>query len=80
MHISEFVAHLSRPELPGTVDVMELFGGDGGVGKLCSRRRPRRGENVDLVIGYDLTNEEHASNVMLAFGVETPVLPTLDMW
>lgn len=39
------------------MNVCELFGGGGGVGKLCIPRRPRCGRNFDIVIGVDLTNE-----------------------
>ena len=36
--------YLAKPEHNGTVDVVEIFGGESGVGKLCLRRRLRRGE------------------------------------
>ena len=47
----------------GSIDVVEVFGGESGVGTCCARRRLRRGEKFDLVIGFDLTKEFHQSGV-----------------
>ena len=53
--LEDFVAYLSRPALAGTLDLVEIFGGEGGVGKIGVRRRLRTGENFDLQTGFDLT-------------------------
>ena len=46
IQVKDLCTHLDRSELSGTVDVMELFGGEIGVGKLCVWRRQVRGGNV----------------------------------
>ena len=48
----------------GNVDVVAVFGGESGVGTFFARRRFRRGENVDLVIGLDLTKESKQREVI----------------
>ena len=56
----ELEAFLSRiPERHGRVDVVELFGGVGGVLKVLVRRGFKGGENFDLVCGWNLLNPEH---------------------
>ena len=57
IEIEGLMTYLAQPHLQGSVDVVEIFGGESGVGKLCIRRRLRRGDNVDLVAGFDLTQE-----------------------
>ena len=49
MPIERIVGYLSQFGLVGSVDVMELFVGEGGVGKYCARRKLKRGVNFDLV-------------------------------
>ena len=46
--IEHFAGHLSQPRLVCLVDVAEIFGGVGGVGKLAVRRRLRCGEPLTL--------------------------------
>ena len=53
------------------MDVLELFGGVSGVGTFCVRRRLARGENTDLVTGLDLTKDEHQTEVLIHYGVQT---------
>ena len=43
---------------------MEIFGGESGVGKLCLRRRLKRGQSFDLVLGFYLTKESHQKEVI----------------
>lgn len=64
MHTSELSAYLFQLAFAGAVDVLELFGGERGVGKLCARRRFKGGANFDLVIGLDFAKEEHQRAVI----------------
>ena len=41
--LEELNTYLAKAENKGIVDVVEIFGGESGVGKLCLRRRLRRG-------------------------------------
>ena len=69
---------MAKPENVGIgIDVAELFGGEGGVGKLCIRRRLRRGRNFDLVIGFDLVNEEQQEQVLSYFRKHKPLVVVL---
>ena len=56
------------------VDVVELFGGEGGVGKLCIRRRLRRGGNFDLVTCYDLTKESDQAHIIKYITTHEPLV------
>ena len=49
MHTLDSCKYLSRPDKVGAVDVVELVGGESGVGKLCVRRRLTRGADFDIV-------------------------------
>ena len=62
--IIELCIYLSRSDMAGTVDVMELFGGESGVGRLCVRRRLVGGVSFDIVAGFDLTKKEHQEDVL----------------
>ena len=62
--IHEFVGYLSKPKLVGVLDVVEIFGGFGGVGEFCVRRRLRNGENFDLATGFDLCKPAHQRHVL----------------
>ena len=44
IHIEDFNVYLVQPHLGGCVDVVEVFGRESGVGKLCIRRRLVRGD------------------------------------
>lgn len=53
--INDLLVFLAKLEYVGNgIDVVELFGGEGGVGKFYVRRRLRRGQTFDLVTGFDL--------------------------
>ena len=71
--IHRFVAYLSLPEFVGTVDVMEFFGGGGGAGKFCVRRRLTREANFDLVTGFDFTKEGHQREVLRYMSAHKPL-------
>lgn len=45
------------------VDIVEFFGGEGGVRKLCVRRRLKCGRNFGIVTRVDLTNERGISEM-----------------
>ena len=57
--IEGFETFLNCFERGGTVDVMELFGGEAGVMKPVIKRGLRSGGNVDLVTHWNLLNPEH---------------------
>ena len=46
---------MSSPSRSGRVEVMEVFGGLGGVSKIAIRRKLVTGENFDVVTGTDLS-------------------------
>ena len=75
--IEELNSYLVKPEVSGTVDIVEIFGGESGVGKLCLRRRLRRGVNFDLVIGFDLTKESHQKEVERYIADHKPLVVVL---
>ena len=52
---------------------MELFGGS-GVGKLCPRRRLKRGAEFDLVAGFDLTTYENQRVVIKHVEIYKPLV------
>ena len=62
--MEEAMTYLSNPRLEGQLDVMEVFGGQGGVPKVCIRRRLRTGDNFDLVSGMDLTKRSHIDDIL----------------
>lgn len=49
---------------PGTIDVMELCGGQGSVARVSIRRRLRAGPNVDLVTGTDFSDPAEANKLI----------------
>ena len=53
LHVDDLDSFLTSDANLGTVDVMEIFGGEGGVGHLAIRRRLKSGGNIDLVTGHD---------------------------
>ena len=61
----------------GAIDVVEIFGGEGGVGKLCVRRRLRRGRNFDLVIGFDFIDQKHRQTVFTYLKIHRPLVALL---
>ena len=69
--------YLAQPENKGHVDVVEIFGGESGVGKLCIRRRLVRGENFDLVTGFDLTDKKQQEEVVKYFNTFKPLVALL---
>ena len=75
--IEDLDTYLAQPELKGCVDVVEVFGGESGFGKLCIRRRLVRGENFDLVIGFDLTKTKHQEEVVRYFDTHKPLVAVL---
>lgn len=54
VQIESSVAELPKFGYVGSVDVVEICDGERGVGKLCVRRRLKRGAKFDLVTGVDL--------------------------
>ena len=62
--MEDLATDLAQPDKPGSVRAMELFGGESGVGKRRVRRRFARGENFDLVIGFELTDVKHQQEVV----------------
>ena len=60
------------------MDVVEVFGGESGVGKLCIRRRLiRGGEIFDLVAEFDLTRKDHQEEVVRYFDTHKPLVAVL---
>lgn len=59
IRIFESCAYSSGSALSRSIDVMELFGGESGVSKLCLHRFLVRGVNVDLVIGFEFIKGAH---------------------
>ena len=57
--IEQFIGHIAQLGLVGKFDVCEIFGGVGGVGGLCVRRRLHSGEKLYLCTGFDLTKPAH---------------------
>ena len=49
---------MALPQHEGDLEVLEIFGGEGGTSKVALRRRLRTGQNVDVVTGTDLTVPE----------------------
>ena len=72
--MKELNAYLLRPANVGSIGVVEVFGGEGGVGKFCARRRSRRGANVDLVTGFDLTKRSHQDEVVKYLEIRKPLV------
>ena len=68
---------MDKPEVSGVVDVVEMFGGESGVGKLCLRRRLKRGANFDLVTGFDLTDQTSQEEVMRYIRKHKPLMVIL---
>lgn len=66
--------YLSRPEVVASIDVMELVGGESGVGKLSVRRRLSCGANFALVAGFDLTKEEHHKEALKCIDTFKPLV------
>ena len=54
----EFLAFLARPEIKGSIDVMEFCGGAAGVSRIAVRRRLKAGMNADIICGIDLTTDK----------------------
>ena len=54
MPIDEFCGYLVQLMLAGDLDVVEIFGGVGGVGGFVLRRMFKSGDNFGLVTGFDL--------------------------
>ena len=48
-----------------SIDVLEIFGGEGGVTRCAVRRRLKCGTNVDLITGVDLTCPEQVRKLLL---------------
>ena len=55
VYFTDLDAYMSSPSRSGRVEVMEVFGGLGGVSKIAIRRKLVTGENFDVVTGTDLT-------------------------
>ena len=49
-----------------SIDVMELFGGEGGVTRIAVRRNLKSGGNLDIVSGYDLSSTAE-QNLLFAY-------------
>ena len=57
-----FLSHMQR--LPSGVDVMEIFGGEGGVTRVAVRRRLKTGKLVDVITGDNLTNRDTVQKML----------------
>ena len=68
MALTELDAFLSHPSHRGThgMDVMEVWGGKGGVSKISIRKCLNTGHNFDLVTGADLT-KYHNQQMLLKY-------------
>ena len=55
--LSQVSVFLSQSQCAGVIDVMEICGGEGGVSKVCIRRKLKTGKNFDLISGHDLTTK-----------------------
>ncbi len=63
LDVNDLVAYLSKNRYAGDIDIMEVFGGEGGVTKIAIRRRLRTGRNFDIVCNMDLCNPQHATQL-----------------
>ena len=70
----ELTAYLSRPDMKGDIDIMELFGGMVGATKVCIRRRLKTGIDVDLVTGFDMMKKDQREQVMEYIDIHKPFL------
>ena len=52
------VSYLTHSALKGRVDIVEIFGGMGGISRIAIRRRLVTGKNFDLVTGCDLESDK----------------------
>ena len=68
LHIGDLTTSLPQADPRGGVDVCAIFGGKSVVGQFCARRRLTRGENFDLVTGFDLTTAKHQQDVLKYIG------------
>ena len=64
VHIGDLRSSLAQPEYAGSIGVVEICGGEGGVGKLCVRSRWTRGANFDLVTWFDLIEAKHQNELL----------------
>ena len=55
-----------------SVDIMELFGGQGGTSKVAARIKLRTGPIVDLVFGFDLSKREEREKWIRCVATQKP--------
>ena len=61
---SALLAYLKdKPSAGEQIDVIELFGGVGGILKACIKRRMKTGQNFDLVLGVDLSKSNEVAQL-----------------
>lgn len=77
VHIEDSGTYLAQPELKSRVDIVEIVGGESGVGRCCIRRRFVRGWNFCLVTGFDLTKRSHHEDVIEYFNIRRPLVASL---
>ena len=62
--LSDVDIYLPQDHLQGKIDIVEIFGGSGGVTKIAIRRKSKSGGNFDLVTGADLTNPSEVEKLL----------------
>ena len=72
--INQFVGCLHKIELAGRIDVMEIVGGNAGVGKVAIRRRLRGGGDIDFVTGFDSTKPGDQRHVLAHITEHKPLV------
>ena len=70
----QFMEYVSEPRIEGLVDVVEIVVGEGGVGKLCARRRLKGGVEFDLVAGFNLVKAVHRDEVFRYIDTHTSLV------
>lgn len=75
--VEEVNTYLTHPDRVGYVDVVAMFGGESGVGRLCIRRRLKRGGNFALVSGFDLTKSSDRKHVVDDSNAQKPLMAIL---
>ena len=74
IHFTYLVDTLQKPTLRGKVDVVEIFGGGGGLSKISVRRKLRTGRNFDVVSGCDLSVWANQEEMIRYITVHRPLV------
>jgi hypothetical protein len=67
-----FLSHMQK--LPAGVDVMEIFGGEGGVSRIAARRRLRTGKVIDVITGHAFTKPHIVEKMLRTINVLKPLI------